>query len=51
MLTVTYELKAKKTIQKGQYLVPLTFEYADTNGTPYTATGNARINIKNENAA
>ncbi len=44
-LTVTYKLKAKETIEKGQYLVPLTFEYADTNGTPYTATGNARVNI------
>lgn len=44
-MTVTYKLKAMETIQKGQYSVPLSFDYTDANGIPYTAAGNARVNV------
>ncbi len=44
-ITVTYRLKAMDTLREGQYSLPLTCDYIDTKGNPYTYTGNARVNI------
>ncbi len=49
--TLTYKLKATDIAANGQYTVPLTFNYVDDKGNPYSVPGNARVNIQAENAA